>query len=381
MYIVDIKRTPVGKFLGSFSNLSAPELAKPLFSYFLKTYPYLRKNTDEVIIGNVFSAGIGMNPARIAAFQSGIDVSVPAYTVNHVCASGLNAIVQGFRSIRTGDSHFILAGGMESMSQAPYLLKGVRAGLKFGSHTLIDSLQNDGLYCSLCHGTMGVTAENIAKKYAISRVAQDRYALDSHRKAVQAQKNKVFASEIISFPELNVDESPRKDTTLEKLASLRPAFKSKGTVTAGNSSSISDGAALALLVSEKALRKYRLKPMARILDAVFVGLKPELMGMGPKYAVEKILKRNSLNVADIDLFEINEAFAAQVLAVIKELNVNEKKVNIYGGAIAIGHPLGMSGARIVASLITALKRTRGKLGIASLCVGGGQGAAILIKNI
>ncbi len=376
-----MKRTPVGKFLGSLSGLSAPELAKPLFSYFLSKYPYLKNKTDEVVIGNVLSAGIGMNPARIAAMLGGVDESVPSYTVNHVCASGMNAIIQAFRSIRAGDTHIVLAGGMESMSQAPYLLKGARKGLKFGSQTLIDSLQHDGLYCSLCHGAMGVTAENVAKKYAISRASQDRYALSSHQKAVLAQEHRIFANEIIAIEELKADECPRKETSLEKLASLKAVFKDGGTVTAGNSSSINDGAALALLASEKAVQTYGLKPMARIIDYVFIGLKPELMGMGPKLAIEKLLKKNSLSLNDIDLFEINEAFASQILAVIQELKINDSKVNIYGGAIAFGHPLGMSGARIIGTLITGLKQIKGKLGIASLCVGGGQGAAILLENI
>ncbi len=381
MYIVDIKRTPIGKFLGSLSELSAPELAKPLFSYFLKTYPYLKSKTDEVVIGNVLSAGIGMNPARIAAMLGGIDESVPSYTVNHVCASGMNAIIQGFRLIRTGDAHLVLAGGMESMSQAPYLLMGARKGLKFGSQMVIDSLQHDGLYCSLFHGAMGVTAENVAKKYAISRASQDRYALSSHQKAMLAKKHNAFANEIIEMVELKVDEGPRKDTSLEKLASLKPVFKDGGTVTAGNTSTINDGAALALLASEKAVHMHGLKPMARIKDSIFVGLEPALMGMGPKFAIEKLLKKNSLSLNSIDLFEINEAFASQVLAVIQELKIDGSKVNMYGGAIALGHPLGMSGARIIGTLITGLKQTKGKLGIATLCVGGGQGAAILLENI
>ncbi len=381
MYIVDIKRTPVGRFLGSLSHLSAPQLAKPLFSYFLNTYPYLKKKTDEVVMGNVLSAGIGMNPARMAAFEGGISFSVPAYTINQVCASGMNSVIQGFRSIRLGDADLVLAGGMESMSQAPYLLKGARSGFKFGSQGLIDSLQNDGLYCSLSHEVMGVTAENVARRYVIGREAQDRYALESHRKAVKAQEEGVFSEQIIATAELQVDEGPRADTSFKKLTSLKPVFKSGGSVTAGNSSTINDGAALALLTSEKALKKYGLKPMAKILDTVFVGLKPELMGMGPKYAIQKLLKRNGLSVSDIDLFEINEAFAVQVLAIIQELKLKPGKVNIYGGAVALGHPLGMSGTRIIGSLMTGLKRTKGKLGIATLCVGGGQGAAVLIENI
>lgn len=380
MYIIDIKRTPVGKFLGSLSGLSAPEIAKPLFSYFLNKYPYLKNKTDEVIMGNVLSAGIGMNPARIAASLGGIDNSVPSYTINHVCASGMNAIIQAFRSIK-GGNNLVLAGGMESMSQAPYLLKGVRKGLKYGSQTLVDSLQHDGLYCSLCHELMGVTAENVANKYAIERLAQDCYALSSHQKAVSAQEKHVFANEIIELTELKADEGPRKETSLEKLASLKTVFQDNGTVTAGNSSTINDGAALALLASKKTVQTYKLKPMARIVDYVFVGLEPELMGMGPEIAIAKLLKRNSLSQKNINLFEINEAFASQVLAIIQELKIDAAKVNIYGGAIAVGHPLGMSGARIIGTLITGLKQTKGKLGIAALCVGGGQGVAILLENI
>ena len=381
MYIIDVKRTPIGKFMGSLSKFSAPELAKPLFNYFLNTYPYLKKFTDEVVIGNVLSAGIGQNPARIAAFLGGLADTVPAYTINQVCASGMNAIIQGFRAILAHAADNVISGGMESMSQAPYLLKNARKGLPFGTVTLIDSLQYDGLFCSLSGISMGETVENIVEKYHIKRRDQDHFSLASHRKVIASQKQGIFQGEIIPLPELAVDESPRSDTSLVKLAALKPIFKSNGAITAGNASSINDGAALALLTSEKALKKYKLTPKARIVDAVFVGLKPSLMGMGPKYAIEKILKRNKLSTDDIDLYEINEAFAVQVLAVIQTLHLDPHKVNLYGGALALGHPLGMSGTRIVGTLINALKRTRGKLGIASLCVGGGQGAAILLENI
>jgi len=381
MYIIDIKRTPIGKFLGSLSNLSAPELTKPLFSYFLEKYPYLKKGTDEVIMGNVLSAGIGMNPARIAAVEGGISESVPAYAVSHVCASGINAIVQGFRAIRAGDADIILAGGMESMSNAPFLLNGSRKGMRFGSRTLVDSLAHDGLCCSLLHKMMGNVAEQMAEKYKIDRKSQDLFSLKSHQKALSAQKSNVFSSEIIEMEELKEDECPRSDTSLEKLSALKTVFKENGTVTVGNACPINDGAALSFIASDIAVKKYRLKPIARILDAAFVGLQPNIMGMGPKYAIEKLLKRNSLDMRDIDLFEINEAFAAQVLSVIRGLRVDERKLNIYGGAIAIGHPIGMSGVRIIGSLITGLKNTSGKLGMASLCVGGGQGAAILIENL
>jgi acetyl-CoA C-acetyltransferase len=381
MYIIDIKRTPFGKFLGSLSNLSATELTKPLFSYFLDKYPFLRKQADEVIMGNVLSAGIGMNPARIAAFRSGIGDSVPAYTINHVCASGMSAIIQGFRSIKLGEADLVLSGGMESMSNSPYLINGLRRGLKFGKNELIDDLERDGLYCSLSEKMMGETAEIVAKKYKIDRKSQDSFALTSHRKAIAAQKGKIFSGEIIEISGLKEDEGPRNDTSLVKMASLRPIFKPFKSVTAGNSSSINDGAGLALLASERSLKRYSLKPKAQILDSVFVGLKPELMGMGAKHAIEKLLERNSLTVRDIDLFEINEAFAAQVLAVMRELKIDKNKLNIYGGAIAVGHPLAASGVRIISSLINGLKRTKGKLGIASTCVGGGQGVAVLIKNL
>lgn len=379
MYIIDCKRTPIGKFLGGLSSLSAPKLTAPLFEFFLTQYPFLSTATDEVILGNVLQAGIGQNPARIAASLGGINYSVPAYTVNQVCASSLNAIALGYRAIKAGDSQLILAGGMESMSQAPHIIRNFRLGHKFGSANIIDTLQHDGLFCSLSQKSMGETAENIAQKYHISRHDQDRYAYQSHRCATAAQKAGILESEIIEVEGFRVDEGPRGDTSLTKLASLKPAFKNSGSVTAGNASPLSDGAALCLLASEKAVKKYAFSPQAKILDTVFVGSKPELMGMGPKYAIKKILKRNKLTIADIDLFEINEAFAVQVLAVIGSLKIPASKVNIYGGAIALGHPLGMSGARIVGSLINGLKLTDGKIGVASLCIGGGQGAAILLE--
>jgi acetyl-CoA C-acetyltransferase len=381
MYIVDFKRTPIGKFLGSLSHLSSYELARPLFSYFLKTYPFLLNKTDEVIMGGVLTAGVGMNPARIASVEAGISTSVPAYIINQVCASGMNAIIQGFRSIRTEENHLVLAGGMESMSQAPYIVKGARQGLKFGSKTLVDSLYQDGLYCALSKKIMGITAEHIAKKFEIKREDQDQYAFKSHQKALKSQNDGMFLDQIISVADLKKDESPRIDTSLKKLALLKPFFKSNGSVTAGNSSGINDGAALLLLASEKALKKYQLTPLAKIRDSVFIGLNPELMGLGPIYAINKLLKRNNLKIQDIDLFEINEAFAVHVLVVMRELKIDDSKINIFGGAIALGHPLGMSGARIVGNLCKALKKKKSKLGIAALCVGGGQGVAVLIEKV
>ena len=382
MYIVDIKRTPVGKFLGSLSHLTAPELAKPLFDNFLERYEFLKNDTDEIILGNVLSAGVGMNPARIAALHGGMSNSVPAYTINQVCGSGLNAIHQGFRAISMGDASLVIAGGMESMSQAPHVVRKMRSGVKYGSSEILDTIMCDGLYCTLSGKLMGDTAEILAKKYKISRARQDAFSLQSHKRAIAALKDmKKFFPDLISVDSLVLDEGPRSDTSLEKLSALKPIFDANGSVTAGNASSMNDGAALALLASEKAVKKYNLEPKVKIKDVVQVGLDPELMGMGAQLAIDALLKRNNLSIQDIGVFEINEAFAAQTLAVLEELKIPEEKVNIYGGALAIGHPLGMSGTRIVGSLVNAMKNNDCKLGIASVCVGGGQGVGILLENI
>ena len=381
MYIIDTKRTPIGKFMGSLSSFSAPELTKPLFRYFLETYPFLRSKTDEVILGNVLSAGIGMNPARIAAFYGGLSKSVPSYTINHVCASGMTAIIQAARAIHSNDADLILAGGMESMSQAPFILPGVRAGFRFGSKTLIDTLENEGLYCSLTHQSMGMTAENISSKFKIDRKSQDQYAQRSHKKASLALEEKVYTADILGIGNITRDEGLRPDASLSKLAKLNPVFTPNGSVTAGNASSISDGAALLFLASQNGVEKHSLTPIAKIIDYVSVGIDPEFMGMGAQVAIQKLVKKNKLQLSDIDIFEINEAFAAQVLAVIDVLNLPIKKVNIYGGAIAVGHPLAASGTRIVMNAITALKQTKGKRAIASVCVGGGQGVAMLLENL
>lgn len=381
MYIVDYKRTPVGKFLGSLSLLSAPMLTEPIFRYFFKKYPFLVKQTDEVILGNVLSAGVGLNPARIASVSSGIDISVPSYTINHACASGMNAIVQGVRSIKLGEANLILAGGMESMSNAPHLLNSMRRGKKFGEVEFVDSIKNDGLYCSLSNALAGELSELLAKKYAVSREEQDKYAFNSHTKAFFYSSQKQYKKEVIQLPYLSKDEGIRHDSNTKLLSDLKPVFSSSGCITAGNSSPLSDGAAIFLLASQKGIDKFKLKPKAEIIDAVSIGIDPKYMGMGPVSAINLILKRNNLRIKDIDVFEINEAFAVQVLSVIKKIGLDEKKVNVNGGAIAIGHPLGMSGARIIGSLISAMKVKKSELGIASLCVGGGQGYATLIKNI
>lgn len=379
-YILDIKRTPMGKFLGGLSEQTAPELASLIIKYFANRYDFLTYETAEVILGNVIGAGIGQNPARMAAYRAGLKESIPAMTLNHVCGSGLTAIIQATRSVRTGDARCVVAGGMESMSKAPHLLPNYRKGLKYGNDTITDSLYNDGLYCSLAECLMGVTAENIARKYKISRERQDRYALKSHQKAIEAIVKGYFKPEILTA-KIDTDEAPRVDTTLLKLAALPTVFEKGGSVTAGNSSGLSDGAAVAVIVGEELVITQKLTPMAKILAYSYTGLDPKYMGMGAYHAVRKMLLETKLGIGDVDLFEINEAFAAQTIAVIEKLELEEQKVNVSGGAIALGHPLGASGARVLTTLVYNLKRLKKKYGIASLCIGGGQGVAMLIENI
>lgn len=381
MYIIDYKRTPFGKFLGNLNLYSATELTHPIFKHFIDNYPILQRGTDLVVLGNVLSAGLGMNPARIAGIKGGISKKTPAITINQVCASSLTALIYGHQAIAANEANIVIAGGMESMSNAPHLITGLRRRLKMGNMKITDSLISDGLRCSLANQLMGETAENIARKYAISRHDQDNYASNSHRKACKAQKLGLIKHEIIDTHGVITDEGPRCDTNYSKLSSLRPVFNNKGSVTAGNASTLSDGAGLMILASKRAVKRYSLKPIAKILHYAMVGLQPKFMGMGPELAIRTILKKAHLTVKNIDIFEINEAFSVQVLAVINQLNIPSSKVNLMGGAIAYGHPLGASGVRIVGSLINSLRLKQKKLGIASLCVGGGQGVAILIERI
>jgi len=388
MFILDTKRTAIGKFLGTLSQTNAIELIKPIFQFFLDRYPFLKQQTSEVILGNVLSAGLGQNPARIAVVQSGFSNCVPAFTLNHVCGSGLTSIIEGLKSIKLGDADIVLAGGMENMSNAPYLISKHRKGLPLGNDVLVDSLNHDGLFCSLSNSIMGLTAENIAIKYKISRREQDVYTFNSHKKASNAVVKGYFNNEIIK---INIpvkketiyfkdDEQIRKDTTIDKLSILPTIFKKDGTITAGNASSINDGAALTILISEKIMKQYKVVPIAKILAYDYIGLDPKYMGLGSYYSISNLLKKTSLTLKDIDLFEINEAFASQIIAVMKLLKLKKDKVNISGGAIALGHPLGASGARILTTLVYNMKRTKSRYGIASLCIGGGQGVSVLIEN-
>lgn len=381
VYLVDAKRTPVGKFGGSLSGLPATKLGAIVIKTLLEKNPEIAKHIDEVILGNVLSAGLGQNPARIAAIEAGIDKEVPSFSVNKVCGSGLKSVMLGVSAIQNNEASLIIAGGMENMSRVPYLLDNHRFGAKLGDQVIKDSMIYDGLFCSLTNESMGVTAENIAKKYKISREEQDKYALASHHKAITARGDKKFSEEIIPVNDFSIDEQPRDNTSLEALHKLIPAFLENGTVTAGNSSSLNDAAAGVVIASSGFVKKNNLKPLVKVIGYCSVGLEPSLMGLGGYYAAKKCLEKASVKKSDIDLWEINEAFASQSIAVLELLGIDKDKVNVNGGAIALGHPIGASGARILTTLIYELKRQAKQLGLVSLCIGGGQGVAMIVESI
>lgn len=388
VYIIAAKRTPIGTFGGSFERVSAVELGAAVVKYLLETTGIKPEEVNEVIMGNVLSAGLGQNVTRQVALAAGIPEFVPSYTVNKVCGSGMKSIHNAYQAIALGEADVIIAGGTENMNQSPYLIKGARSGLKFGNQNLIDSMVNDGLWCALNDYHMGITAENLAEKYNISREDQDEFAYNSQQKSTNATKQGFFCKEIISMPvkkgklieACSQDEHIRPETTVEKLSALKPAFKKEGTVTAGNASGINDGAAALVLVSEKYIKENGLTPIAEVTGFASAGVDPSVMGIGPVAAVNKLVQKTGINLNNIDLFEFNEAFAVQSLSVLKELKVDPAKVNIYGGAIALGHPIGASGARIVVTLLNAMSNTNAKTGIASLCIGGGQGIAMSVSK-
>lgn len=389
VYIVDARRTPIGKYGGSLIDIPVTELTSIVIKALLKTNPTILKHIDEVILGNALSAGLGQNPARIAAYKSGIHEKVPACTVNKICGSSLRSIIMGVHSILVDDAHVIIAGGMENMSRCPYLLDNYRFGAKIGHQTVRDAMIYDGLFCSLIGEPMGLTAEHIAKKYKITRKEQDAYAVNSQKKALKAIEHDSFSKQIVPVPLINgkttltfsVDEQPRKDTSLEKLSHLRPGFISSGTVTAGNACPLNDGAAVVVLSSEAYTKTHHLKPMAKIVEYAYVGLDPKYMGLGGYYAAKKCLTKAHMTTKNIDLWEINEAFACQSIAVQRLLDIDERIINVNGGAIALGHPIGASGARILTTLLYELKKRSMQYGMASLCIGGGQGIAMLVENI
>jgi len=384
--IIDCLRSPIGKFQGALSSLSAPDLCAQVIQGLLAKYPNAKPT--EAILGNVLSAGIGQAPARQASLRGGMHVSSSALTINKVCGSGLKAVQLAASSVLMGDHEIVLAGGMESMSNAPYLLPKMRQGARMGHAQAIDSMMFDGLHCAMTDQAMGTTGELVADKYKVTREMQDEYALNSHIKALKAIESGYFKNEIIPIAipgkkgsdlVVSEDEGPRKDTTLEKLRSLKPAFKKDGTVTAGNAPSVNDGAAVGLITTEDQALKLGLKPVATILGWATAGLEPQWVTMAPVPAIQKLMAKLGWSNSDVDLWEINEAFSVQLVATINELKLDASRVNIHGGAVAIGHPIGASGSRVLSTLIYALQRTGGKRGIAALCLGGANGIAMAIE--
>lgn len=381
-------RTPIGVFGGAFKDVPAYDLGATLIEHIIKETGLNPSEIDEVIIGNVLQAGQGQNPARIAAMKGGLPETVPAFTVNKVCGSGLKSIQLAYQSIVTGENDIVLAGGMENMSQSPMLVNNSRFGFKMGHQSMVDSMVYDGLTDVFNQYHMGITAENLVEQYGIAREEQDTFAVNSQHKAVRAQQNGEFDSEIVpvSIPQrkgepivVTKDEGVRENVSVEKLSRLRPAFKKDGTVTAGNASGINDGAAMMLVMSEDKAKELNIEPLA-VLDGFGThGVDPSIMGIAPVGAVEKALKRSKKELSDIDVFELNEAFAAQSLAVDRELKLPPEKVNVKGGAIALGHPIGASGARVLVTLLHQLN-DEVETGLTSLCIGGGQAIAAVVSK-
>ena len=384
-YLISGVRTPIGSFLGGFASLSATDLGGVAIENAIARSGLSNEQIDEVIMGNVIGAGVGQAPARQAALKAGLPSTVPAVTVNKVCGSGLKSVMIASQAIRCGDASAIVAGGMENMSAAPHLAKGLRGGVKLGDTTLVDAMVSDGLTCSFesCH--MGMHAEHIAEKYGASRSDQDQFALLSQQRAGRAMEDGVFKDEIVPVTVKNrrgdvtveMDEGPRPDTTLEKLAGLRTVFDREGTVTAGNASTLADGAAAVVVVDEATAETADWK--FEILSSFTSGTDPKDLFIAPVDAIRGALAKANLTLDEVDLFEINEAFASQMVACLKELGLNNERVNIYGGGISLGHPIGASGTRVLVTLMHALKRTGKKRGVASLCLGGGNAVAMVIE--
>ena len=386
--IVNAKRSPIGKFLGSLSGLSSVDIGSSVVNSLIDSSKIDKTKIDELIMGQVLTGGHGQNPARQTMMLSEIPYEKSAMTINQVCGSGLRAISIGAQSILSGQSEIVIAGGQESMSNSHHTVN-IRNGIKMGDGNLKDSMIVDGLWCAMNDYHMGTTAENIAEKFNISKEAQDRFATESQNKAENAQKNNYFKNEItpISIPSkkeeilFDVDEFPRHGTTFDKISSLKPVFNKDGTVTAGNASGLNDGAAAVLVMKKEKANYLGLEPLVSIVSSSTIGVDPSIMGIGPVPAVKKALQQAKWSIDDLDLIEANEAFAAQSLAVSNELSWDMNKVNVSGGAIALGHPIGASGTRILVTLIHELERQNKKKGIATLCIGGGQGVAMCVERI
>lgn len=390
VYLISSCRTAVGAFGGSLKDVPAVKLGEIVIREAIsRTEGICAGLVEEVILGNVLQAGLGQNTARQAAVNAGIAVEVPAYTINMVCGSGLKAVSLASQTIALGETDCVVAGGMENMSRAPYVLNNQRWGAKMGNKEIVDCMVYDGLWDIFNDYHMGITAENVAKQYNISREEQDEFAYSSQKKAVKARKEGRFVNEIVPviIPKrkgdvdvFKKDEYIRENTTIEKLAGLHTAFSIDGTVTAGNASGINDGAACIILASEKFVKEHSIKPIAKLVGKGSVGVDPSVMGLGPISSSIKALKSSDLDISQIDLVEVNEAFASQSIAVIRELGLDSSKVNVNGGAIAIGHPIGASGARILVTLLYEMKKRKSEYGLATLCIGGGMGETLIVQR-
>lgn len=386
--IVSAVRTAIGTFNGSLKGVSAPDLGAIVIKEALNKAGVNPDQVDEVIMGNVLQAGLGQNPARQASIKAGLPETVPAMTINKVCGSGLKTVHLATQAILAGDADIVVAGGMENMSMAPYLLKGARDGYKMGDQKVVDSMISDGLWCAFNDYHMGVTAENLCDRYGLTREEQDEFAAWSQQKAVSAIEEGRFDDEIVpvEIPQrkgeavvFRQDEFPRKGSTAEGLFKLRPAFKKEGTVTAGNASGINDGAAAVVVMSKKKADELGISPLVVIKGNASAGVDPSVMGIGPVSAVKKVMEKTGMSLEDMGLVEANEAFAAQSLAVDKELHFDKECLNVNGGAIALGHPIGASGTRILVTLIHEMKKRNVTHGLATLCIGGGQGVATIVE--
>lgn len=386
--IVGAVRTAIGTYGGGLADVSAIKLGESCTREVMERTRLGAAEVGEVIMGNILQAGLGQNPARQVALQAGLGIATPAMTINKMCGSGLKAVALAAQAIRLGDAEVVIAGGMESMSRAPYLIEKARFGYRMGDGQLIDTMLRDGLIDAFSGDHMGITAENICTEYKISRQEMDEFALESQRRAVQAIENGRFREEIIPIevpgkkgPTIfDTDQQPRSDTTAATLAKLRPAFKRDGCVTAGNASSLNDGAAALVVMSRKKAEQKGLKPLATIRSYASAGVEPRIMGMGPVPATRRALEKAALKVENLDLIEANEAFAAQAVAVGRELGFDRTKLNVNGGAIALGHPIGASGARILVTLLYEMQRRQARYGLATLCIGGGQGIAMIVER-
>jgi acetyl-CoA C-acetyltransferase len=387
--ILSAVRTPIGKFQGVLSEMSAVALGQSAVAEALQRCSLEPGLVDEVILGCVVQAGLGQNPARQAALRAGLPDTVAAVTVNKVCGSGLKAVMLADQAIRCGEAQFVVAGGMESMSQAPYLLRGARQGWKYGDQKVVDALIHDGLWCAFENCHMGESAEYIADRFGISREEMDRYALQSHQRAAAAWEQGRFQAEVVPLSvgagrtvrTVSRDEGVRPETSQEALSQLKPAFRNQGRVTAGNASMMSDGAAAVVVADADAARRLGQPPLARIVASATSGVSPRDIFIAPVLAIRKVLAKAGLSLDDIGLFEINEAFAAQMLACLRELELSEDRVNVHGGAIALGHPIGASGARTLTTLLYAMQQRQVRRGLVSLCLGGGNAVAMIVERI